>query len=491
MSQTEAPMQQLRADLRDWGGPAEMSAFDAVMWRAEADPRLRSTVTSVMVLDRTPDWAQLMARHRWLVDAAPRFRQRVVVPALNTGHPTWVDDPHFDLAYHVRRIGIAEPGSRRQLFELAQTLAMTPFDRSRPPWEATLIEGLENGRAAYVLKLHHAVSDGLGIIQLLTRMLSRTRDDTERAQSELRARSRRAAPSALSLSLRQLRKRLRTLPQDGAEGLSTARRHLRSALNDPATLTSYLASAKRTLGVRPVPGSPIFRRRSLSWHFEGIEIPLPRLKAAARQAGASLNDALLAGLIGGFRRYHEEMGLEQSHMPLSFPVSLRTGDDTLGTNRFAGVQYAAPLLETDALKRIHAIQEFVRGVRQEPALDLLVRMMPAITRLPLPAITAMIAGFTVAQDAQISNVPGIPHQVFLAGAEVVEFWPFPPLPGCGMMIALVSHSGRCFLGINSDSAAVTEPDLLAECFRLGVEEVLLLAPAAKKSANARKRTAKS
>jgi hypothetical protein len=100
--------------------------------------------------------------------------------------------------------------------------------------------------------------------------------------------------------------------------------------------------------------------------------------------------------------------------------------------------------------------------------------MPVVTRLPLAAVTAMTADFTKAQDAQISNIPGIPYPVFMAGAEVTHFLPFAPVPGCGMMIAMLTHNGRCCIGINSDRAAVTEPELLMKCFREGLDEVLAL-----------------
>jgi hypothetical protein len=107
-----------------------------------------------------------------------------------------------------------------------------------------------------------------------------------------------------------------------------------------------------------------------------------------------------------------------------------------------------------------------------------------------------MAGFTTAQDAQISNIPGIPHAVFLAGAEVTHYWPFAPAPGCGMMIAMLSHNGRCCIGINSDTAAVTEPELLVECLRAGLDEVLALrGPPLKSPTRSRtavpRRTAKS
>ncbi|MES2681959.1 MAG: wax ester/triacylglycerol synthase domain-containing protein [Pseudomonadota bacterium] len=463
-------------DLRAWGGNAEMSAFEAVMWRAEVDPRLRSTTTSVLILDRAPDWPRLYAGHRWLVDAVPRFRQRVVSPAFGVGHPTWVEDPGFDLDYHLRRISLPAPGSDRQLFDLAQTLAMTPFDRARSPWEATLVEGLSGGRAGYVLKLHHATSDGLGIIQLMSRVLQRTPEGGGRPTPRRAAGTARDTTPA-QLARQQLRAGLLGLPGEAAGTVSSLASGLRDWATRPAALKEaqrYLSSARRVLGTKPVKGSGLFKRRSLSWRFDAIEIPLVDLKAAAKAAEASVNDAFLAGLIGGFGRYHETMGVPVRRMPIGFPISLRSSDDPMGGNKFAGSQYAAPISERDPIARIRDIQRFVRETRQEPALDIMIRLMPAVTRLPLAAITAMTADFTTAQDAQISNIPGLTHPVYMAGAEVTHFWPFAPVPGCGMMIAMISHNGRCCIGINSDRAAVIEPELLIECFRAGLDEVLAL-----------------
>ena len=104
MNKVNVQDDELLAELNDWGGPSEMSAFESVMWRAEVDPRLRSTTTSVLFLDRVPDWKSFLAAHRWIVNVVPRFRQRVVVPALGIGNPTWVEDPDFHLDYHLRHV---------------------------------------------------------------------------------------------------------------------------------------------------------------------------------------------------------------------------------------------------------------------------------------------------------------------------------------------------------------------------------------------------
>lgn len=482
--------QDILEELQGWGGPAEMSAFESVMWRAEVDPRLRSTTTSLLILDRSPDWERFLAGHQWAVKAVPRFRQRVVVPAFGVGNPTWVEDPDFHLDFHLRRVRLAEPGSERQLFELAQNLAMTPFDKARPPWEATLIEGLEGGRAAYVLKLHHATSDGLGVIQLLSRVLGKSRQESDRPIPVTSSNGETRTMTPTELAAQQLRESLFALPSEAAGNLSTITRSLGNWVRHPRAARKgldYLSSVKRVLGTRPVPGSPLFKRRSLSWRFDGIEISLDRFKAAARTTQASVNDVFLSGLVGGFQRYHDEMGVALERMPIGFPISLRTDDDPMGGNKFAGSQYAAPLNELDPVARIRDIQRFVKETRGEPALDVMIRLMPVVTRLPLAAVTAMTADFTTAQDAQISNVPGIAHPVYMAGAEVTHFWPFAPVPGCGMMIVMMSHNGRCCIGINSDRAAVTEPDLLIKCLREGLDEVLALGQPSGRSAKTAKR----
>ena len=479
------------AELRRWGGPAEMSAFEARMWQCEADPRLRSTTTSVLILDRKPPWPRFLADHRWLAAAVPRFRQHVVVPAFGVGQPTWAEDPDFELDYHVRRQRLPEPGTDRQLLDAAAIIAMTPFDRAKPPWEATLIEGLEGGRAAYVLKLHHAVSDGLGIMQLLSRVFTRDREEVVRPKPPARDRGRVRPTTPLALGVKALARATAALPGRASELASTIVRHAGNIANDrEASLETleYLASAKRMLGGKPVAGSGLFARRSLTRRLDTIEVPLGRFKAASKAADASINDAFLSAMMGGFRRYHEKMGVPVREMPIGFPISLRSGNDPLGGNKFAGSQYDAPIAETDPVERIRHVQRFVKETRAEPALDAMLRLTPLLSRLPVALVTRLMAGFTESQDAQISNIPGIAETVYLAGAEVTHYWPFAPAPGCGMMITMLSHNGRCCIGINSDAAAVTEPELLVECLREGLDEVLALADDGQRNATAPRRS---
>ena len=159
-----------------WSASAEMRPVEAMMWRAEADPRLRSTITTVEILDCVPDWERLLAAHDWASRIVPRFRQRVVEPPFGLGSPTWVTDAEVDFAYHMNHIRLSGAGTIQQLLEEAQSMAMRPFDRARPLWEAALVEGLEGGRAGYILKSHHSVTDGIGGMQIMGLLHSRTRE---------------------------------------------------------------------------------------------------------------------------------------------------------------------------------------------------------------------------------------------------------------------------------------------------------------------------
>ena len=142
-----------------------MRNSDAFTWAMESDPRLRSTVVTVIMLDRSPDWDEVRNRFDVISRKVPMLRQRVV-PSPPPAPPRWEDAPDFDLGFHMRRVTAPAPGTFDTVLEMARAAAMEDFDRARPLWEATLIDGLENDGAAMVLKFHHALTDGVGGIQI-------------------------------------------------------------------------------------------------------------------------------------------------------------------------------------------------------------------------------------------------------------------------------------------------------------------------------------
>ena len=461
-----------------WGTSREMSEFEGLMWRAERDPRLRSTMLALYVLDRVPDWERLGAAHEWGSRMIPRFRQKVVDPPLQLGMPTWVADPDFDLSYHLRRVRLPAPGAFQQVLDLAEQVAMTPFDRARSPWEAVLVEGLEGERAAYFLKVHHSITDGQGGIQLLGLLHSRRREPSPQKPMPEPPQPEHATP--VSVFGEQLVRRARDAPRTTASPLGRAAGVTRRTLMSPgdalAEATRFGRSLGRVLTPPPAEPSPLLRGRSLSWRFGTLEAGLDELKRAARSAGGSLNDAFVAALLGGFRRYHEAQGEEIDELPMAMPISLRSGDHPMGGNRFAGARFAAPAGEPDPAERIRLIHDFVLTAREEPALDALGLLAPALNRIPSPLVARWYLAQTTELDLQASNVAGIPYTVYMAGAKIERIYPFGPLPGCAVMAALLSHAGTCCIGINCDAAAVTDQQLFMRCQQEGLDEVLALAP---------------
>src|SRR5262245_35214798 len=148
-----------------------MSDADALMWSIEKDPMLRSTIVTIFVLDQPPDRDRFTATMERVSRVVPRLRQRVLGHPLSIAPPRWEVDPNFDLHYHLRGMKAIGDGTLREVFDIAEPIAMQGFDRARPLWEFNIIEGLADGKAALVGKVHHAITDGVGGVKLQMEML--------------------------------------------------------------------------------------------------------------------------------------------------------------------------------------------------------------------------------------------------------------------------------------------------------------------------------
>ncbi len=464
----------------DWGTSPQMNPLETAMWRAEeADSRLRANVSLLELLDPVPGWDRLLAAHEWASRMVPRMRERVVEPLFGLGAPTWVNVGQFDLSRHVHRVSLPAPGSLRQLLDVVQDFAAAPFDRDRPLWEALLVEGLAGGRAGYLVKSHHSVTDGLGAVQLITRLHSRTPEHDPRRPEPLAAAP--AQASRIGLFTGQMAGYARSAPtvalRQGIETLGALRRPWQSAEQAAGQAVETVRWLGRTAAPGPR-GSALLAPRGGGWHFEVLDVPLAELKAGAKAGGGSLNDGLLAGVIGGFRRYHERHGDPADRLTVGFPISLRTQDDPQGGNRFTGARFAADMTETDPAAQIAAVREFVLTARAASAAatdTVSAALAPALSWLPPPVIAAISGQLTSANDVQVSNVPGVPYPVYIAGSRITRMYPFGPLPGCAAMITLISHNEECCIGINADAAAITDPGGLTEDLRAALEDVVALA----------------
>jgi HAD superfamily hydrolase (TIGR01490 family) len=462
----------------DWGASTQMNPLETAMWRAEAaDPRLRVNVSLLELLDPAPDWDRLLAAHEWASRMVPRMRQRVVEPTFGLGAPTWVTVGDLDLSRHVQRARLPAPGSLRQLLDVVQQFAAAPFDRDRPLWEALLVEGLAGGGAGYAVKSHHSVTDGLGAVQLMMRLHSRTAEhDPHRPEPPVPAAAR---ASRAGLLAGQVAGGVRSTPVTA----------LRQSIGIVGALARPWETASRTAGravdaarwvgqaTAAPPGSALLAQRGGSWHFDVIDVPMTDLKAGAKAGGGSLNDGLLAAVIGGFRRYHERHAAPVDRLTVGFPISLRTQDDPQGGNRFTGARFAAPMAERDPAARIAAVRQFVltaRAASAAAAETAPAALAPALSWLPPPVIGIISGRLTSTNDVQVSSIPGVPYPVYIAGSRITHMYPFGPLPGCAAMITLISHDGGCCIGVNTDTSAIADPGGLADDLRAGLGEVVAL-----------------
>ena len=176
-------------------------------------------------------------------------------------------------------------------------------------------------------------------------------------------------------------------------------------------------------------------------------------------------------MCGALRLYHEGMGLPVDTLPLAIPISLRSGDDPVAGNQWSGVRIAAPVGEPDPVVRMRIVREAVLTARSEPAMNALGAAASAMAWLPAQTISALGDTGTGA-DVQASNIPGNPHPVYESGGRIVRFIPIGPLPGAAMMIVMSSNAGQCFIGVNYDTASVTNADLFADSLRRGFDEVI-------------------
>ncbi len=455
-----------------------MSDADALMWSIEQDPLLRSTIVTAMVLDRTPSWEAVRQRLERGVRLIPRMRQRVVEPAFGLGTPAWSDDPYFDLDYHARRVRNPDPTTEDYVYNLAGRAAMEAFDRDRPLWEYTLVEDLPGGRAAFVMKVHHSMTDGVGGIKLLLMLLDLEREPLPLAPDPEPRPLPIFTPLAVALHRVAVQRDVvqHALRRAGPTAIDLAAEIRHNAFGLVGTGASVVTSALRFLAPATTPESSLLRARSLGRRVFSLDLPLDDMKRAAKATGVSLNDAFVGGVMGGLQRYHEERGATAAELRMIMPISVR-GASTggMGGNHFTPARVMMPAGILDPAHRMNEIKDRCRRMRSEPAVAMTEQLATVLNLLPRRAATALMGSMFKGADLVTSNVPGVPFPLYLGGAEIEQLYAFGPLSGTATNITLLSHAGTCCIGVNVDLAAIPEPDELRRHLRGGFAEILALA----------------
>lgn len=446
------------------------------MWAVEKDPALRSDFCNLTLLDRVPDRRRLQEKMVLAFAVLPRLRQRVVSAPLRLVPPEWVDDPDLDLDYHVRSIALPAPGGTRELLDVAAAIADAPFDRSRPLWEFTIIDGLAAGGAALLQKVHHTITDGVGGLKLSLALVDFEADppgSDEPAAAVVHFPADGARPSPLGV--------LRGAVVDAASRnvggvthvlaraahVTTHPQELPGRAVDAARLAS---SMRRQVLVVDRAKSDVMTERSLRRRYELASLPLGEVKATAKRLGGTVNDAFVAGVTGALRRYHRRYGSACTELRLSMPVSTRTRDDT-AANRFSPARVVVPLVPDDPRAHFAAVHDVLATTKDEVALSLVDALAGPIATMPTSLLVTLARNQVRTVDFAASNLRGSPVPLYLAGARIDANHPLGPRLGCALNVTVLSYCDALHAGLNIDPAAIVDVDGFMDDFHLAFEEL--------------------
>jgi diacylglycerol O-acyltransferase len=450
----------------------KMSDAEGLMWRLEKDPHLSSTFAAVTILDKHPDFDRLLARMERAVVAVERLGQRVQPAPVNLTAPTWVDDINFDLRYHVRHLALPKPGTMRQLLDLASLIACDPFDRTRPLWQFVVVDGLRGGKSALIEKLHHTITDGEGSVKLSLQFLDFERDAPEPPPLDPRQdadREQAAADSSTDV-LRDLLAGSLRMPL----GLL---RQIKDLLSDPTGIPGAGSAAADT--VRGVMSqlndteqarSSLWVGRSLKRRMEVLQAPFDDTRAAAKRLGGTLNTAFLTAAAEAAGRYHERMGSPVDELRASMAISTRS--EGSGSNAFSLARMLVPTSDMPIAERFTWIQAAAGAARESNATASLETLAAVASTLPTSLITRLARQQSQTIDFATSNVRGAPVPLYVAGAQVLQNYAVGPLAGVAFNLTLLSYNHSLDMGVNIDTAAVTEPELLRDCLEKSFADLI-------------------
>ncbi len=437
--------------------PSQLSPSDSLMWHIERDPVLRSPIVVVGLLDREPYWARTRATFQRAAAKIPRFRQLIRGPRFGVGPMRWVDDPSFSLDNHLQRVRAPHPATLRSVLDLAAPAATSVLDPARPLWTCTIVEGLEGGRAAFVLKFHHTLTDGVGGLDLARDVF----DHSRRAPTD------RSTQAVSGAKARPAFDRLVGAAVSAAGAVAHPVRAARLSAGVARSVARMLAPMPPTL-------PSLFTTRSLDRRLDTLDLPFDGLQAAADAVGCTINDVFLAAIGGAVRDFHQRFGVELPAIRVTMPISIRTETDAPGGNRFTPARFVLPIEEPDVAERARRAGEIAHRWQREPAVGLTDTLAALLDQLPPPAVSRLFGSMLKNVDVDAVDLAGLREPAYLGGARIDRLWAFAPPTGAAVSVTLLTHGDRACVAVLADTAAVPDPQLLVTCLESAFEQVAAL-----------------
>jgi diacylglycerol O-acyltransferase / wax synthase len=443
-------------------------------------PRHNATVEVFDPEDSGFDYDRLVDLISDRIAFVPRYRQRIQQVPGRIANPVWVDDDAFDIGYHVRRSALPRPGSPDQLRELVGRIVSRPLDRGRPLWEVYFVEGLADGQVALLYKTHQALVDGVETVDLGQVLLDRD-DESTVAHGHDWADDWHAQrmPSSAGLVASALRDTV-TEPHTAAD---SARGTLDAALRGAETVVSRAARVVNALtGRRPERDTPLSGRLSQQRRVVTLTTELSEYRRIREVHDGTINDVILATITGGLRawlmtRAESLGGLRKVHAVVPVSVIDRELEATSLGTQIAAHFVDLPVGEASPVVRLHQVSYSFQAHKDTGRAVAANRLAGIAGFAPATfhAIGSRVAAFELRRGFQIAitNVPGPQSPLYAAGARMIGTYPVPPLlPGQALAIGVTSYDGKVFYGITADRDLVPDADLLGQCLREALDELL-------------------
>jgi diacylglycerol O-acyltransferase len=430
-----------------------------------------------------PDFEQYLDHVRRRLHLVPRYRQKLATPPLEMGRPLWVDDPSFNIEYHVRHSALPAPGTEDQLLGLAARINSQPLDRSKPLWESWLIEGLGDDRFALLFKTHHSLVDGVSGVDLATVLLDLEREPDEPVAdgTALEPWTPQPEPSPVDLIVAGARGMVTTTAEIVARAIAAATRPASSltVLRDAAEGVGEIVWA----GLNPAPETPLNIEIGPHRRYRVVRQELADYKRVKDAMGGTVNDVVLTVVSGALRDWLQGRGIRTDGLELRalVPVSVRTKaqQNTLG-NQLSVMRGPLPVYIGDPAARLRFIREAMDGLKESKQ-AVGAATLAAVNNLAPPTILAQASRLNFSTrlfNLIVTNIPGPQFPLYVLGRKLDDLFPVAFLPDHhALAIAIMSYDGGLDYGLLGDYDGLPDIDVIAEGIDRALAELLAAAGA--------------